>query len=623
MEAKNMPRTMKIMMTCWPLVALLAAPAALASEGDVVAVMKLKGPLAEQPDSLGLGSLLGQHAPPNMYDLLKKLRAARSDSNLKAVIFDIDQAALGLGQIQELRAQFEALRAADKDVWIFAEGLGNGTLMLGSAASRLILVPSGEVSFTGLYGEALYFKNLLDKIHVQADILHCGDFKSAGEPFYRTGPSKPAEAQQNRLLDSLFNQMIESVAKSRRLTPQRVRELVDIGTFSAKEALDAHLVDKLMYREDFVAKIKRQYGPGTKIDFNYGGEKAPKIDLENPFGLFKFFGDMMKGPKASEGTAIAVVYVEGDIVSGESDPSMFGGPTGAASGTIRKAIAEAAADPGVKALILRVDSPGGSALASDVICEAAKRFKQSGRPFIVSMGNVAASGGYYVSCLADTIFAEPCTITGSIGVVGGKIVTKGLWNWVGITGHEYKRGKHADILNTNRPFSDEERKLVFSTMTRVYGQFKGRVLEGRKGKLKGEIESLAGGRVYTGAVALEKGLVDRLGGFADAIKFTADEAELSHYELRVYPRPKTIFDMMAEIFSGKESDQKFVQLFGGGGRPAGARLSQLPAVAALLQALKTADPQKARIFERFLVQLELFSSERVQLIAPGTTTLWR
>ena len=618
-----MPKTIKFIIACCTLSVLAAATPVRAGEGDVVAVLKLKGPLAEQPDAMGLGALLGENAPPNMFDLLKKLRAARSDANLKAVIFEIDEAGLGFGQIQELRSQFEALRAADKDVWIFAEGLSNGTLLLGSAASRLILVPSGEIAFNGLYGEAMYFKNLLDKLHVRADILHCGDFKSAGEPFYRTGPSKPAEAQQNRLLDSLFDQLIKGVAKSRRLTPQRVRELVDIGSFSAKEALEAQLVDKVMYREDFVAKIKRQYGTGTKIDFNYGGKKGPEIDLENPFGLFKLFGDMMKGSKTSDAPAIAVVYVEGNIVSGESEPGLFGGSTNAASGTIRRAIAEATADKSVKALILRVDSPGGSALASDVICEAAKRFKATGRPFIVSMGNVAASGGYYVSALADTIFAEPCSITGSIGVVGGKLVTGGLWDWAGVTGHEYKRGKRADVMNTNRPFSEEERHLVQGIMNRVYGDFKGRVLEGRKDRLKGEIESLAGGRVYTGTQALEIGLVDRLGGFADAIKYTADEAELSDYELRVYPRPKTIFDIMAEMFGGKESDNQFVSLQAGGSGRLGLNLSRLPAVAPMIQAIKAVDPQKAKIVQDFLVQLELFSGERVLLLGPTSTTLIR
>lgn len=593
--------------------ACVAAPAVQAGEGDVIPLVKLRGPLPEQPDAFGLGGLLGEHAPPNMFTLLKKLRQARSDANVKAIIFDIDGAQLGMAQIQELRSQFEALRAADKDVWVFSESLGNGTMMLGSAASHLVLVPAGEVALTGLYGEGLYFKNMLDKIGIEADILHCGDYKSAGEPFYRTGPSKAAEAQQNRLLDSIFGQLLEQIAKSRQITTERVRALLDQGLLSSKAALEANLVDKLMYREDFVRAIKRKYGEGTKIDRAYGGKQGPEIDFANPFAFFQFLGEVMKGPGESDKPAVAVVYVEGPITTGPTQQSMFGGASNAGSDTVRKAIAKAAADEHVKALVLRVDSPGGSALASDVICEATKRFKASGRPVIVSMGNVAASGGYYVSTLADSIFADPGTITGSIGVVGGKFVTKGLWDWVGVTSHEYKRGAMADVMNTNRPFTEEQQELVMGFMNRVYGEFKDRVLEGRKDKLEGEIDSLAGGRVYTGAEALEIGLVDRLGTFADAIKYAADEAEISDYDLRVFPKPKTLFDLFAEAFGGKESGDEFVRR----GRAIGGTFARLPTIAAAMEALAAVDPQKARILQDFLIQMELLSGERVLMIGPN------
>ncbi len=601
---------------------LLACPPVRAAEGDVVAVMKIKGPLAEQPSQLGLGPLLGEEAPVNMFDLLKKLRHARSDDDLKAVIFDIDEALLGFGQIQELRKQFEALRAADKDVWVFTESLENGSLLLGSAATQLVLVPTGEVSLSGLYGEALYFKNLLDNIHMEADILHCGDFKSAGEPFYRTEPSEEDKAQTNRLFDSLFGSLVEGIAKSRRLTPEQVREIVDRGTVDAEEAVKAKLVDKLMYREDFVETIKKRYGKDTKIVFDYGGDKGPEIDFDNPFGLFKFFGEIMKGPKESDENAVAVVYVEGPITTGKSEQGMFGGVVNAGSDTVRKAIADAAADETVKALVLRVDSPGGSALASDIICEGAKRFRDSGRPFIVSMGNVAASGGYYVATLGDTIFAEQGTITGSIGVVGGKFVTKGFWDWAGVTGYEYKRGKHADLMNSNRKFNEEERKLVMDFMNRVYDDFKGRVMEGRGKKLKGEIDSLAGGRVYTGAEALEKGLVDQLGGLADAIKFAASEAEMADYEVRVFPKPKTIFDILAEAFSGG-SDEEFVGLRGGLGRMSNNRFANLPAVSGALEVLQRLDPAKAEVLQDFVIHMELLADEKVLLVGPSLTTRFR
>ncbi len=597
----------------------LALPASsLANSNDVVAVFTLRGALTEQPDSSGISALLGGGGPPSMFKLLENLRSARTDQKVRAVIFDIDEAGLGFAQIQELRKQFEALRAADKEVWVFTESLSPGTMILGSAASKLMMVPAGDVALVGLYSEALYFKNLLDKIGMSADILHCGDYKSAGEPFYRTGPSKEAEEQTNALLDSLFDNMLKDIAKSRKLDKDRVKELVDRGLLSAEEALEAKLVDKLVYREDFVETIKDRYGDDVKVDTDYGAKKGPELDLNSPFGMFSFFSEIMKMPSASSNPAVAVVYVEGPITSGKSEPSLFGGVSNAGSDTVRKAIAEASNDPSVKALVLRVDSPGGSALASDIICEATERFIATGRPFIVSMGNVAGSGGYYVSTAGQRIFAEPTTITGSIGVVGGKFVTKGFWDWLGVTSHEYQRGEIADIMNSNRPFDEKERKVISKYMYSVYDEFKQRVLDGRKNKLPENartlegMESIAGGRVYTGEQALKIGLVDELGGLSDAIKYAADEANVSQPEIRVYPRPKTLMDLITEALTGEEKGDKFIV------QPSAVRdFSQLPAIGAAMDGLKSVDPAKAKALEGLLIQLQMFSKERVLMIGPA------
>lgn len=606
-------RTKKLVLAIVALCVTLVAFSAPLSAAEVIPLFKLNGPLPEQPSTNGLAALLGDKAPLTMFDLLEKLKKARTDASVKAVIFDVDSAALGPAQIEELRGQLEALRAADKDVWVFSEGLSKGSLLLSSAASNVVLVPSGSVDVSGFYAESLYYKNMMDKIGIEADIIHCGDFKSAGEPFYLTGPSKPAEEQTNKLLDSMFDLWVKQIAKSRQITPEQMKEIVNKGLLQADEALEAKLVDKLMYREDFVKAIEKRYGDVT-VTSAYGANKGPDLDLENPFAVFKLFGEMMKPPTTSTKSAIAVVYVENMITSGKSEEGMFGGASNAGSDTVRRAIAEAADDPSVKALVLRVDSPGGSALASDIMCEAAKRFKDSDRPFIVSMGNVAASGGYYVSALADRIFADRMTITGSIGVVGGKMVTKGFWDWAGVTGHEYKRGEHADIMNTNRKFDDSERALITKYMYDTYGDFKQRVLDGRKDKLKGEIESLAGGRVYTGEQAMDIGLIDQYGGFTDAVKYAAEAAEISDYELRVFPPQKTLADMLGEIFGGKESDDKFVIENG----RAGATFASQPALGAMLESVRAIDPQKAKAISQFLIQMELFSKERVLMVGPTT-----
>lgn len=600
---------------CVLAVAGLVVPAA-AEAADKIAIFKIKGALTEQPDQTGMTAFMGASAPTNLFDLLNTLKEARTDENLSAVIFEIEEAGLGFAQIQELRTQFEALRAADKDVYVYCETLHPGTLLLGSAASKLVLMPRGEVEFAGMYTEGLYFKNMLDKIGVQADILHCGDYKSAGEPFYLAGPSKEAEEQTNKLIDSIFEQIIALIAKSRKLEAETVHGLMDKAILSAQEALDAKLVDKLAYKEQFVADLKKQYGKDVKFTRKYGKKKGPEIDPDNPFSMFKVFSELMKGDEDTGKPSIAVVYVDGPISGGESEPSFFGGSDGARSETVRKAIDAAAKDDSVKALLMRVDSPGGSAIASEVICEATKRFKNSGRPFIVSMGNVAGSGGYYVATMADSIFCQPGSITGSIGVVGGKLVTKGLWDWVGVTGHEYKRGKHADVMNTNRKFTDAERAIIKGMMDRVYDEFKDRVVEGRGKKIKGELEPLAGGRVYTGKQALDIGLIDQLGGFSDAIKYTADQAQLGNkYELKVFPRPKTLGDILSQVFGGKEDKDEMVTVSAHRMR-LGGRFGSMPTIATAVEAASAIDPVKAKAIKNFLIQLELLQQEGVLLVSP-------
>jgi len=591
------------------ILALGAAATARAQEGSMVAVFKLTGPLAEAPPPTDFGALLGGGKQTNMFELLRALNKARNDDAVKAIVLELDEAALGLAQVQELRAAIKKVRDADKDVWVYGEALGGGRYLLASAASKIVLMPHGDFTLTGLYGDSSYYKNMLDKIGVQADIIHIGDFKSAGEPFYRTGPSKEADEQTNRLLDGMFEQMIEMVAESRQIDPAALRSLIDRGMMSPREAVEAKLVDELMFRQDFNAALKRKYGNDVKLTRKYGQkDEAHEVDLSNPMGMFKLFQEMMGGEtsEAEKRPAIAVVYVESMITSGKTQESPFGGGrSSSGSDSVAKALDKAREDESVKAVILRVDSPGGSAVASDVICESLVRCQKE-KPVVVSMGNVAGSGGYYVACQAETIFAEPTTITGSIGVVGGKMVTRGLWDWVGITSHEYKRGARSDVFNTNRPFSEEERTMIRDMMLRVYGDFKERVTTGRGKKIKQELEQLAGGRVYTGKHALELGLVDKLGGLADAVRFAKEKAELDKFELKVYPEPKSLGDMLREAFGQEESGEE-AEARVGASLTGLTRLLQSPE----FQAVQAVDPARAAAIGQFLKMVETLGRERV------------
>jgi protease IV len=307
---------------------------------------------------------------------------------------------------------------------------------------------------------------------------------------------------------------------------------------------------------------------------------------------------------------VAVIYVEGAILPGYSQRSLFGAYSAAFSGDIQKALETAAGDGSVKAVILRVDSPGGSAEASEVILNATRRVKAK-KPLVVSMGNVAGSGGYYVACGADAIFADEATITASIGVVGGKLVTTDLWGKLGVNWVSHQRGANADLLSSARPFDDTQRKVLHDYMQRIYETFKGHVTTGRQGKLRKPIDELAGGRVFTGKQALDLGLVDQLGGFQQAVEYAAAKVSLQDYEIRVLPEPKDFFTQLMGDFSGE------------GERPTDIRLSSVtslfaahPTLTPLLDLLQKTEPQRARALMQALQRIELLRRENVILMMP-------
>lgn len=603
------------MLSALALLPLVAGPLASADEGEKIVHIRLAGALKEAPPKMDIGALFGEEQSSNLFDLVETLRKARTDDSVRALIFDLDEAQLGQAQIQELRSQFEQLKAADKDVWIYSESGGLGLVQLASAASKFVMMPRGEIFLTGIYSAPTYFKGTLDKIGCVAEVVHCGAYKAAGEPFTRTGPSKEAEADVNKILDGIYDAIVADIAKSKKMKPEQVRKIIDRGPMSAKEAADAGLVDMLKYREDFIKTVKKRYGNDTKIVHNYGKKKGPEIDFDNPFAFFKLFGELMQGPKKSNNDAIAVIYVDSMITSGKSEEGLMGGNTG--SDTVRKAIDDAAKDDNIKAVVLRVDSPGGSAIASEVIAESAKRCKAR-KPFVVSMGDVAASGGYYVSCLADCIFAEPGTITGSIGVIGMKLVTNDMWGKLGMSHHEYKRGANADLMSSLRPWTDEEKKMMLDMMTRVYDEFKGRVTEGRGKKIKGDLENLAGGRIYTGAQALEVGLIDRLGGMNDAIRFAADQANVSKFDLKVLPAPKNFFDVLSESMGMKDKDEDDASARRSN---KAAKILGSPEMMSAYGALEALDPNGAAALRSAMMQLQLFSRENVLTIDTTVATM--
>jgi protease-4 len=318
---------------------------------------------------------------------------------------------------------------------------------------------------------------------------------------------------------------------------------------------------------------------------------------------------------------VAIVYVDGMIVPGASQPSPFGGGNVAFSSDVRRALQKALDDDSVKAVVLRIDSPGGSAVASDIILDATKRVAAK-KPFIVSMGNIAGSGGYYVACGADTIFADETTITGSIGVVAGKFVTNPMWDKIGITFHEYNRGKNAGLLASSKKFDDEQRKQLKGWMDEVYDTFKKHVTDARGNRLKKPIDEIAGGRVYTGRQALELGLVDQIGTMNDAIKHVAKKANLADgYAVRVIPEPKNFVEMLVEGMSGEKSADDAKHVFAGSApmklslpRNGGSNITDLA-----LPYLRQVDPSRVGVIQSALQRLDVLQNEGVLLAMPEIT----
>ena len=364
---------------------------------------------------------------------------------------------------------------------------------------------------------------------------------------------------RNWLLDSLYESYQKMVAQGRGVTARA-------GTRSGSTApctrrnrpCEQGIIDRVQHRQDFEAELRKKFGEDVKFDSKYGKkQQAEGVDLSSPLGLLPVLGEDARGRKEEDDgqgrdRRSCTSTARSCRASPSPAPSAARTPTPIAR-RIRKALDKIAEDKDVKAVVLRVNSPGGSAVASEIILNATQRVKAK-KPFVVSMGNVAGSGGYYVSMGADTIFADATTITASIGVLGGKFATTEMWNKIGITWDSSRRGANAGLLSSDAVFSDAERKKMQDWMNDVYGVFKGHVVAARGAQLKKPIDELAAGRVFTGQQALDLGLVDKIGGLEDAIRHVAEQAKLKDYEVRVYPEPKNFMEVLFEELSDGDRD---------------------------------------------------------------------
>lgn len=528
-----------------------------------VVVIKLNGPLYEAPvNYLFSMDETNEVGTDSLYKFTRLLRQLENDSDVDAVLFNLENPQIGWAHIDELRYHIEQIRKAGKKTYAYAETLTPMEYLLACHCDEVVMTPAGNVFLPGLGGQALYFKDLLDKIGVKGDYIQVGRYKSAAESITRSGPSESELEQMNSLLDALFEHLLTSVAYSRGYTRTEIREIVDQGFFTAGQAEEFGLINKVMYRKEFIESLEEKMEKEMVLDLRYAEPEPVELELDNPFAVFNVFQQMVATPVEPLGDAIAIVYLDGPIVPGESQETWSSRMVG--SRTIRMALAEAARDRDVKAVVVRINSPGGSATASDIIYEAIRETAEE-KPVIVSMGSVAASGGYYIACGAPTIYAQPSTITGSIGVIGGKLVLGGLFDKIGVTSHHFKRGKNALLFNMTEPFTANERNVLSTILEDTYETFKDRVAATRKSRLTGDIDELAQGRVYSGKQALQIGLVDKLGGLSEAVMMAAEEAGIEDYHIQVLPRPKNFFEIVNDLLASDETSQ-----------PGRAALSGLP-----------------------------------------------
>jgi len=466
--------------------------------------------------------------------VVEALERAADDDRVVGLLVRGGQAPGGWATTQELRDAVIRFRESGKPAVLFAQTFGEFSpgqagYYFATAFDEIVLQPSGDVGLLPLTLEAPFFRGALDRLDVEPRFDRRWEYKDATEIFTREGFSDSSREASQALLNSLLASMVEGIADGRSLPADSVRTLVAAGPFMAQEALDAGLVDRLAYLDDAREQLREA-----------GGDRTERL-------AFARYAER-DGRVWNRGTRVALVYGSGTIVQGRAGFDPFTGGTSFAASTVAGHLREAIDDESVRAILFRVDSPGGSYVASDVVRRELVRAREQGKPVVVSMGNTAASGGYLVSTDAARIVAHPATLTGSIGVLAGKFVTGDLAERLGISWDRIEAGGESTFFSGFEDFSDEEWERFQTYLDRVYEDFVGMVAEGR-GMDRGQVHEVARGRVWTGRDALEVGLVDDLGGFPVALAAIREELELepdARLNVTLFPAERSLFQLLME-----------------------------------------------------------------------------
>lgn len=508
---------------------------------NTVLVLRVAGELPDYAPDDEFAALLGYEQKTSFSSLITQLRKAKADKRIGAVLLDVGFSELGWGKADELRGAIKDFRKSGKPIYSYTRLGMNKEYYIASATEKIFMPPAGDIYINGFAANVMFYKGSLDKLGIETDVIKIGKYKNAPDAYTRRDMSDGQREVIDSILDDLFGRLVSSIAGDRKKSAEEVRAIIDNAPYRAKQAKEQGLIDGIEYRDGVYEELKKKLGYKKKDKLRtISGSSYRKIRSDT-LGL-------------NNGQKVAVIFASGMINLGSSNRSPFGAQS-VGSDTIVKAVKKAADDSSIKAIVLRVDSPGGSALASDIMWNAIEKAKKK-KPVVVSMSDVAASGGYYIATNANKIVAEPSTITGSIGVFLGKPILKGFYDWIGVTNEYVLRGKNAGVFRETEKWTDDERARFQEQANSVYyDQFVPKVADGR-GKTREAVDSIGQGRVWTGKQAKENGLIDEFGGLEKAIEVAKKLAKLpadKDVTRVVLPRPKGLFDR----YFGRSEDTTF------------------------------------------------------------------
>ena len=546
---KVIVRFLAILGALWLVAMVVMIVAVIGSKGTVPEKTILEADFEQAlpediPDNPTAKFLMNER--PTVRDVVDALDRGAEDDRVVGMVARIGAAPLGIAKVQEIREAVQRFRAHKKFAIAYAEtfgefGPGNGAYYLATAFDQIYLQPSGDIGLTGIIMETPFVKGTLAKLGMTFHGDHRYEYKNALNTLTETKYTSPHKEAMTAIMTSWFNQMKEGICQARQIAPEKFQAMVDGGPYLGKEAVDAKLVDGVAYRDQVYTQARSK--AGARAQFLYLGKYLDRA-----------------GHPHERGKAIALVFGLGGVTRGKSDYDPVQGSQNMGSDTVAGAIRAAAADKDVKAILFRVDSPGGSYVASDTIWREVVNARKAGKPVIVSMGDLAGSGGYFVAMAADKIVAQPGTITASIGVLGGKMLTSGLWDKVGLSWDEVHQGNNATMFTGTHDYTPAEWARFEAWLDRVYVDFTSKVADGRK-LPKEKVLEIAKGRIWSGQDAKNLGLVDELGGYDTALNLARKAANIPDGEdvrIVVYPRPKTRLQSLLQRQGPDNSDKEAV-----------------------------------------------------------------